>query len=131
VEGQVTWPQAVWVVGVVGASAIAGFLIAWRFWIVRSRDITQCEEKVTELEGLLNIKIAALESSVEARLSAIELFNAGTVVTLEHIKTFREEVQAQYERLRVERKQDMQALHQRLDAIFNTTQMIKLREKNG
>lgn len=128
-EGTVAWPQAIWIFSAMGGAAALGFLAAWRFWIVRSRDIEKCEEKVKSLSELLGSKIQGLEHSLESRVTAIEIFNAGTVVTLEHIKNFREEVQTMHERLRSERKTDIEGINLRLDAIFNTVQMVKLRDK--
>lgn len=125
-EGTVTWPQAIWVLSVMGMALGAGFLAAWRIQILRSRDrhdvVTKFEQKmVVVAEQILEYK-----TNMEKRISAIEHFNAGTIVVLEHLKEFREEVKDQYQKLVEQREQDMEGLHRRLDALHNTARLERI-----
>lgn len=113
-DGQVTWPQFVWIVTVVSVAMSIGFLAAWRIQVLRTRD------QLTSVE-----QITAIKAAFETRLASIEVFNAGTMVVLEHMKEFREEIKMQFVNLREERKSDMEGIHRRLDFMHNAERMRK------
>lgn len=113
--GAASWEQIWLILGIAGAALAGGYLVAWRISLHLSANRALIETRVeTALNGL------------ELRIRAMENFNAGTVVMLEHMETFREEVHKQYEQLRKERKYDMESIHRRLDAIHNAARLVQV-----
>lgn len=123
-EGTVTWPQAIWILTVIGAASVAGFLIAWRIQLLRSRDRHDVRAGYEQQIALLQDTIESTRSGLENRINAIELSNAGTFVILKHMEDFQKEVKLQYEQLRKERREDMERIHRRLDAVHNAARLF-------
>lgn len=114
-DGPALWPQLVWLASLLCGVLVAGFIAAWRIQALRSQD------KVTAVE-----QVAALKAAFETRLASIEVFNAGTMVVLEHLKEFRTDISRQFEELRRQRHTDIEGIHRRLDAMHNSARLERL-----
>lgn len=111
-SGSASWQQIYFLVGVIVTVGIAGFLASWRIQVYLAQDRKTIDQRVD-----------LLFSGLDSRLKAIEVFNAGTLVVLDHMATFRKEVQDAMDNLRGERKEDMERLHRRLDALHNAARI--------
>lgn len=111
--GTASWEQLTFLSGIIVAVGIAAFIASWRIQVHFTSERTVAQTRV-------DLIFTALES----RIRAIENFNAGTQIVLEHVEDFRREVQSQYERLRNERREDMEGIHRRLDAVHNLSRLI-------
>jgi hypothetical protein len=124
-QGAVSWEQITFIVALIVTISIASFIIAWRIQVHLSKERHDMRTSFDQRTHGLDEKIDLTVDSIEKRLTSIEVFNAGTLVVLEHLKEFRDEVKKQYNELRTERKDDMQGLHRRLDALHNTARLIE------
>lgn len=121
--GGVSWEQFLFLCGIVATTAIVGFLAAWRIQGLRRDDRHELRSFWEQRSTALQEQIDELNTAFDTRVKAIELANAGTLVVLEHMQHFQDEVTKKFETLREERERDMQGLHKRLDAIFNNTRL--------
>ena len=106
--GNATWAELTWIVTLLSSVAIIGFITAWRIQTLRSQD------RITAAG-----QVSALKAAFETRLQSIEVFNAGTMVVLEHMKEFRTDISRQFDELRQQRHEDITGIHRRLDAMYN------------
>lgn len=125
-EGNATWPQLLFIITVLTTAATIGFLTAWRLQVLRARDRHAVRSGFEQRMIVISEQITEYKENMEKRISAIEHFNAGTIVVLEHLKEFREEVKRQYQQLVDQREQDMEGLHRRLDALHNTARLERI-----
>lgn len=115
--GSVAWDQIVFLTMLIVSVGTGSFLIAWRIQSHLKEERHATKTSFEQRTQSLDDKIDLIVNAFEKRLSSIEIFNAGTLVVLEHLKEFRDEVKKQYEELKKERKDDMHGLHRRLDAL--------------
>jgi Na+/phosphate symporter len=118
VTGSASWEQIFLLVGIIVAVGVAAFLASWRIQVYLAEDRRGIE-----------VQINTMKADFETRLKSVEIFNAGTMVVLEHVELFRKEMQEQYKSLRQERKEDMERLHRRLDAMHNAARLINAEDK--
>lgn len=124
-SGGVSWEQITFIVVLIVTISVASFIVAWRIQVYLSKERHETRTSFNQRTEGLDDKMDLLVDGIEKRLNSIEVFNAGTLVVLEHLKEFRDEVKRQYNELRQERKDDMQGLHRRLDALHNTARLIE------
>lgn len=117
-EGMAHWSQLTFVSSLLAIVAVAAFLAAWRIQSLRSLDQVRATEQIT-----------AIKSAFETRIASIEIFNAGTMVVLEHMKEFREDIKAQFDTLNSQRSEDMAGIHRRLDALHNSARVAAILER--
>ena len=125
-EGNVTWAQAVFFIPILIAAAGSGYLVAWRLQVLRARDRHAVRSGFEQRMMVISEQISDYKDNMDKRISAIEHYNAGTIVVLEHLKEFRDEVKDQYARLVQQREDDMEGLHRRLDALHNTARFERI-----
>lgn len=123
--GGASWEQITFIVTLIVTISVASFIVAWRIQVYLSKERHETRTSFNQRTEGLDDKMDLLIDGIEKRLNSIEVFNAGTLVVLEHLKEFRDEVKRQYNELRQERKDDMQGLHRRLDALHNTARLIE------
>lgn len=114
-EGAVTWPQITFLTIIILATTGAGYMVAWRINILRSKDRQAIVEQLNARFDVMN-----------ARVTAVEHFNIGTTIVLENMKEFREEVKQEFDRLVEQRQADMEGLHRRLDALHNSARLERI-----
>jgi Na+(H+)/acetate symporter ActP len=124
-SGGASWEQIIFIVTLIVTISVASFIVAWRIQVHLAKERHATRTAFDQRTQGLDDKVDLLMGGIEKRLNAIEVFNAGTLVVLEHLKEFRDEVKKQYDELRIERKEDMQGLHRRLDALHNTARLIE------
>lgn len=125
-EGNITWAQAVFLIPILITAAGSGYIVAWRLQVLRARDRHAVRSGFEQRMVVISEQITDYKENIEKRISAIEHFNAGTIVVLEHLKEFRDEVKDQYQKLIDQREQDMEGLHRRLDALHNTARLERI-----
>lgn len=116
-QGAVDWPTLIYVVtaGAVLAAALGGF-IGWLVWWMASQLSKNRHDMRSHVEQVLH---SFDETIIEhgKRIGAVEVFNAGLTVMLKNIDEFREDVKERFDNLGRERREDMNELHRRLEAI--------------
>jgi hypothetical protein len=121
--GAPTWEQIIWLVGLIGMVSLGAFALAWRIAELRREDrhsmASVFEQKVVSLDQAMELQLTALEK----RLDSVEDFRTSTSVVLAHMEKFHLDVSKRFDELHAKREQDMQAIHNRLNAIFNRSQL--------
>lgn len=126
--GNVAWDILILVVTVAVAAATAVGYVVWKFLTLVHEQRLEYEKKLSEqrhtLKGgyeqadmYLREMVEDTESKLEARITAVELFNATALAVLDEMKSFRHEVKQRFEDLHRERREDMSLLHQKIEAI--------------
>lgn len=110
-QGQADWTTLIWIVSMVGGAGLFGFVVAWRISIIRSAD-----------KRVIDAELAAIDQ----RVRLIENQNASTLVILEHMKEFRDDVSTRIDQLLAERRHDMASIQGQLNAIANFERMNRL-----
>lgn len=122
--GDVTWPQLLFLVGVIVAVATGvgtlSWLVIWKVWglISEERDIT--EKRFTLVQERINLE----KEMLDARLTKIEIFNAGLMSVMKQMEEFRSDVRGQFDDLRNVRRDDMRNIHRRLDRIVELERKV-------
>lgn len=119
-QGNASWEQILFLSGVIVAVGVAAFVASWRIQVYLGQHRDEIEKRVD-----------LLIDSLEARIRALENSNAGTLVVLDHVEIFRQEVQQQYQDLRAERQADMEGIHRRLDAMHNVARLMGVQIKGN
>ena len=130
-EGNVTWPQAIFIIGLLSATTLAGFLAAWRMQTLRSKDRYETRQHFEARMTVISDAFISNVDALKARIATIENFNAGTMVVLKHLDEFRIEVKQQYEKLVEQREEDMAELHKRLHAIHNLGRLERINNEEA
>jgi hypothetical protein len=125
-SGNAEWSQIIWIVGMILGGVTVGFVGAWRLLRWMNEERKDFEIQITAKRAAFEARLETLEDRIEKRFTAIEVFNAGTMVVLEHMKEFREEVKQQYQQLVEQRGKDMENLNRRLDALHNAARLERL-----
>lgn len=129
--GSANWSEIIFIVGLVLAGVAAGFLGAWRLLSYMLQQRSDFERQINEKRAAFEARVALLEDRIEKRFTAIEVFNAGTMVVLEHIKEFKEEIKVQFQTLRDQRHKDIEGINRRLDALHNAARMERIMLEDG
>jgi hypothetical protein len=124
--GPVEWTQIIFIVGLALTGVVVGFLGAWRLLSYLLQQRGEFERQISEKRAAFEVRVNMLEDRMEKRFTAIEVFNAGTMVVLEHMKEFREEIKEQFQSLRDQRGKDMEGLNRRLDALHNAARLERI-----
>jgi hypothetical protein len=119
-SGSASWEQLWAIVGLMAAVAAGAAVASWRVQVYLAT-------QKAAVEARLEHEVTTLE----ARLGALETFQAGTMVILKHVDEFRLEMRGQYEALRETRRQDMEAIHRRLDAMHNAARLLTSISEEG
>lgn len=125
-NGPADWSQIVWIVGMILAGVTVGFLGAWRLLRYMNEERKDFEVQIAAKRAAFEARVETLENRIEKRFTAIEVFNAGTMVVLEHMKEFRDEVKEQYQALAAQRSQDIAGINRRLDALHNAARLERI-----
>jgi hypothetical protein len=129
--GAPSWEQIIWIVTLITATAAFGFAAAWKIAALRLADAELRSKDRHDLRAVFEQQVKSLDDTMETKFATLDLrvktiedFRAGTIVILEHMKEFRDEVDAKFDKLIEKRDADMRGLTVRLDNIFNATQMV-------
>lgn len=122
-----------WFAGIAGSVAMSGFLLAWRVQEIRAKERHDTRSLFQQEIVSIHEKIDLIQDSYDVRMKALEASNVGTIVTLEHIEKFQNEVNRRFNDLDTKRQEDMQRIHLRLDAVHNAARLVvsKDRETHG
>lgn len=132
--GTPSWEQVIWLATLIAAIFSAAFFLAWRIAEIRSKDAERAAKDRHELRASFEQKIIALddrfdlvERSFTTRLTAIETFNAGTVVVLDHMEKFKDEVKEKLDDIQRERRESTNKILQSLTSLHNTTRGVQFK----
>lgn len=125
-HGAASWDQIVFIAGIVVfaatvivAAAIFAGRMVYKFTEILKTDRHTLENNSKQRDQLLEEMINEYRDAYEDRLRSIETFNAGLVVVLRELESFKSEVKEQFEKLNDRRHEDMMELHKRIAAITN------------
>lgn len=131
-QGAPSWPEITWIVTLIAGVFMAAFVLAWRISEIRSKDNERAAKDRHDLRAAFEQKVQGLddrfdlvERSFTTRLTAIETFNAGTVVVLDHMEKFKDEIKKQLDEIQKERRESTNRIMTSLASLHNTTRGLR------
>lgn len=117
--GTVDWSQLTFLVSLLVVVGGACGLAVWRFNKILEKQRHDLRSHYEQRLVVVEEKFEVRETSLEKRIRQLELFDAALGAVLKKMESFEEKVEDRFDALQRERKQDMQELHRRLDAIMH------------
>lgn len=113
--GIVSWEQMIFIVSVLTAAIVGTAGVLAGVYALLNRERNEMNARISRLSE----RIFKEGDLLDRRVASLEIFHAGLVGVLKQMDEFRGEVKTDFDELRVERREDMARLHERLNILMD------------